>query len=162
MKTTSEKKAGARIFRRTRFVILAMMTTPLLGGCISASEHQADVSDSGPQTLTAGKVQREIRVGMSGSEVASVLGSPNIVSTDVERREVWIYDRISTVTAYSTSRGSISALVLGGSGDVGAGGLGGVGVRSGARSTSQKILTVVVKFSDEGLVRDFSYHASRF
>jgi outer membrane protein assembly factor BamE (lipoprotein component of BamABCDE complex) len=162
MRTTSGKNTGARISRRGRFVILAMMITPLLGGCISASEHQAGVSDGGPQTLTAGRVQRKIRVGMSGSEVASVLGSPNIVSTDVERREVWIYDRISTVSAYSTSRGSISALVLGGGGDLGAGGLGGAGVRSGAKSTSQKILTVVIKFSNEGRVRDFSYHASRF
>lgn len=162
MKTTSERIAGKRTSRRGRLVILTMMTTVSLGGCISATEHQADVSDGGPQALTAGRVQREIHVGMSGSEVASILGSPNIVSTDIERREVWIYDRISTVSAYSTSRGSISALVLGGGGDLGAGGLGGAGVRSGARSTSQKILTVVIKFSDEGRVRDFSYHASRF
>ena len=162
MKTTSENNANETIFRRGRIVILAMATAHLLGGCISASEHQADVSGGGPQTLTAGTVQKEIRVGMSGSDVASILGSPNIVSTDVERREVWIYDRISTVSAYSTSRGSLSALVLGGSGDLGAGGLGGAGVRSGAESTSQKILTVVIKFSDDGLVRDFSYHASRF
>jgi len=162
MKTTTEKTARKRIFGHGRIVILAAATAALLAGCISASEHQAQVSDDGPQTLTAGTVQKEIRVGMSGSEVASILGSPNIVSTDVERREVWIYDRISTVSAYSTSRGSISALVLGGSGDLGAGGMGGAGVRSGAKSTSQKILTVVIKFSDDGLVRDFSYHASRF
>jgi hypothetical protein len=60
-----------------------------------------------------GTVQREIRVGMSGAEVITVLGPPNIVTTDAERREVWTYDRIATETVYSSSAGGVSALVLG-------------------------------------------------
>jgi hypothetical protein len=46
--------------------------------------------------MTVGKVQKEIRVEMSSADVAQALGSPNIVSTDEERREVWIYDKIAT------------------------------------------------------------------
>jgi hypothetical protein len=95
-----------------------------------------------------------------------VLGSPNIVTTDEERREVWIYDRIATSRAYSTSSGGVSALVLGAAigGNTLGGGLGSAGYSSGAgaSATTQKTLTVVVKFDGQGLVRDFAYHTSTF
>ena len=100
---------------------------------------------------------------MSGAEVAQVLGSPNIVSTDEERREVWIYDKISTETAYSTSEGGIASLILISSiADVFLGGGGGASGTSGASSTSQRTLTVIIKFDEDKKVRDFAYHASRF
>ncbi len=139
-----------------------------ISGCQSAQEHAADVNaaNAGANNLTVGTVQREIRVGMSGGEVASVLGAPNIVTTDEERREVWVYDRISTNRAYSTSTGGVSALVLVGAlvGDTLVGGLGGGSYSSsdGASSTTQKTLTVVIKFDDQGTVRDFAYHTSTF
>ena len=137
-------------------------------GCQSAQEHAADVNAANAEAdrLTVGTVQREIRVGMSGGEVASVLGAPNIVTTDEERREVWVYDRISTNRAYSRSSGGVSALVLVGAlvGDTLGGGLGGGNYSSsdGASSTTQKTLTVVIKFDDQGMVRDFAYHTSTF
>jgi len=58
--------------------------TGLLGisGC-SASHHAAETQKSlEGDRVTVGSVQKEIRKGMSGSEVALALGSPNIVSTD--------------------------------------------------------------------------------
>lgn len=133
-----------------------------LSGCMTAAQHRADVEQPAGDQLTVGTVQKEIRVGMSGAEVAAVLGSPNIVSTDEERREVWIYDKISTDVAYSSSSGGLSTLILGGGSSVG-GGVGGSGNRSaGAASTSQKTLTVIIKFDNEKRVRDFAYHTSRF
>lgn len=99
---------------------------------------------------------------MSGAEVAGVLGSPNIVSTDEERREVWIYDKIATDAAYSSSSGGIASLILGGASSV-AGGVGGSANQSaGASSTSQRTLTVIIKFDNDKKVRDFAYHTSRF
>ena len=95
---------------------------------------------------------------MSAANVARVLGSPNIVTTDDERRETWIYDRISTDVTYSRSNGTIVGLIFGGSG----GGLGLGSKEAGATSTSQRTLTVIVRFDDENWVRDFSYHTSRF
>ncbi len=116
--------------------------------------------------LTVGKVQREIRVGMAGGEVATVLGSPNIVSTDEKGREVWVYDKIATDRVYSTSSGGISSLILGGV-IVGAGLVGGAGGGSyssaaGASSTSQRTLTIIIKFDEGKKVRDFAYHSSSF
>jgi len=129
----------------------------ILAGC-SASRHVEDVRSAEADKLTVGTVQKEIHIGMSGSDVASVLGSPNIVTTDQERRETWIYDKVSTEVAYSKSGGSIVGLIFSSSG----GGLGGGNVKAGATSSSQRTLTVVIKFDSDGLVRDFSYHASQF
>ena len=134
----------------------------LVSGCQTAGEHRAAVQDDSGDRLTVGRVQKEIRVGMSGADVAQVLGSPNIVTTDEQRREVWVYDKVATDRAYSTSSGGIGVLVLlfGGSGGA-LGGAGGSGA-AGASSSSQRTLTVIVKFDKDSRVRDFAYHTSRF
>lgn len=144
--------------------IFAMLV--LGNGCMSASEHAADVQQgmSGDK-LTVGTVQREIHNGMSGAEVAGVLGSPNIITRDEQGHEVWIYDRVSTDTVYSSSQGGISSLILGGAGGSGfIGGLGGAGGQqnAGAKSTSQRTLTIIIKFDDTGKVGSFAYHATQF
>ena len=156
-------KKGIRCFP----ALLVLLFTINLGGCISAQQHAADVQ-SGLQgdRLTVGTVQREIKQGMSGADVAQVLGSPNIVSTDEKGREVWIYDKISTDTVYSNSNGGISSLILGGS-PIGVAALGGgLGAHSnyssGAASKSQRTLTIIIKYGEDRKVRDFAYHSSRF
>ncbi len=136
---------------------LALALICMLSGC-TARHHVEDVRADDADRVTVGTVQKEIRLGMSGAEVAEVLGSPNIVTTDTERRETWVYDKISSEVAYSRSEGSVVGLIFGGSG----GGLGGGSASAGATSTSQRTLTVVIKFDENKLVRDFSYHTSRF
>ena len=59
-----------------------------LSGCMTASQHKQAVQDDSADKLTVGIVQKEVKVGMSGADIVGVLGSPNIVSTDAERREV--------------------------------------------------------------------------
>lgn len=153
---------------RPFLLVLCLVASVSVAGCQSAHRHAQDVeaANADASRLTVGTVQREVRVGMSGAEVATVLGSPNIVTTDEQRREVWIYDRIATNRAYSTSSGGVSALVLGATigGNAGGGGLGSAGYNAGAgaSATTQKTLTVVIKFDRQGLVRDFAYHTSTF
>ena len=142
-------------------VLVSSIAVLTLAGCM-AQHHRKSVRDDSGDRVTVGTVQKEIRVGMSGAEVALVLGSPNIVSTDEERREVWIYDKISTESAYSTSEGGIASLILVGLTDVFLGGGGGASGKSGASSTSQRTLTVIIKFDESKRVRDFAYHTSRF
>ena len=149
-------------------ILTVMLSALALSGCLSAHQHARDVeaANAEAQNLSVGTVQREIRLGMSGADVAQVLGSPNIVTTDEGRREVWVYDRISTTRAYSTNSGGISTLVLGGR-FISKGALTGrsestYDYSSGADATTQKTLTVIIKFNDEGRVRDFAYHTSRF
>ena len=130
--------------------LILFVTAIVLAGCQTPQQHRLGVEDQEGTELTVGVVQKEIRVGMSGSEVAAALGSPNIVTTDEQRREVWIYDRISTTDVYSRSSGYGTLLLIGGSRD------------AGARSKTQKSFTVIIKFDSNGLVRDFAYHTSKF
>jgi outer membrane protein assembly factor BamE (lipoprotein component of BamABCDE complex) len=139
----------------------------VLPGCMSAQEHQAAVANADKNKLTVGTVQREIRVGMSGDEVVTALGSPNIVTTDDKRQESWVYDRFSTDSVYSSSAAGVSALILGGGligsgGALGAGGGGSASQAAGARSTTQRTLTIIVKFDAGHRVRDFAYRQSSF
>ena len=139
---------------------MSVMATVVLSGCM-AQHHRRSVTDDSGDRMTVGTVQKEIKVGMSGAEVAQALGSPNIVSTDEERREVWIYDKISTEKAYSTSKAGIPSLILIGLVDLALRGATLSG-SSEASSTSQRTLTVIIKFDEEKKVRDFAYHTSRF
>ncbi|MCH9693146.1 MAG: hypothetical protein K0U72_01435 [Gammaproteobacteria bacterium] len=132
--------------------IVALLTA------VTACSTGQTYNPNADEQITVGKVQKEIRIGMAGGQVAEVLGSPNIVSTDENRNEVWIYDKIST--QYVRADVSAGILAIGGGSDV----IGGTGV-SGSQSSgasSQRTLTVVIKFDDAGLVRDFAYHTSRF
>ncbi len=140
------------------FTAIALATT----GCTSAASHRANVQDDSMERVTVGTVQKEIYVGMSGAEVASILGSPNIVSTDGNRDEVWIYDKFATDAAYSKSKGGLLGLIVGTTGSTGAGGVGLVSRSAGASSKSQRTLTVVIKFDGDDRVRDFAYHTARF
>ena len=119
-------------------------------GCSTASSHRQQVRDDKGDRLTVGKVQSEIRIGMPSSQVIEVLGSPNIVSTDENRLEVWVYDKMATDVSYSNSDGGVWLI------------LGSVSGSSGATSTTQRTLTIVVKFDADKKVRDFAYHSSSF
>lgn len=118
-----------------------------LVGCAPASYHKKEILDDSGERLTVGTVQREISMGMPSAQVIEALGSPNVVTTDEERREVWVYDKIAQDVVYSESGAGLKFLTPG---------------RAGAASSSQRTLTVVIKFDKEGKVRDFAYHTSRF
>lgn len=137
-----------------------------VSGCMTAEQHRASVANTANDRVTVGTVQREIRVGMTSADVAQVLGAPNVVTTDEQRRESWVYDKIATETAYSTSQGGVSSLILGGAagaaGLIGGGLGGGFGQASGAVSTTQRTLTIIIKYDGNGKVRDFAYRTSSF
>ncbi len=140
--------------KKLTLIILCMLWS---AGC--ASMHSRDVQKGmDGDRLSVANVQREVNKGMSGAEVIEALGSPNIISTDENGWEVWVYDKISTDVSYSRSSAGIIGLIFGGSG----GGLGGGGLDSGASSKSQRTLTVIIKFDENKKVRDFAYHTSRF
>ena len=133
--------------RMRMFFTIFIVSVLLLSGCASASYQRQQVQDDRGDRLTVGKVQKEIKVGMSSADVIQILGSPNVVTTDEERREVWVYDKIATDVVYSNSDAGIKFLTSG---------------SSGAVSRNQRTLTVVIKFDKEQKVRDFAYHTSSF
>lgn len=140
------------------FAIAVLAVAIVTAGC-SATQHAADVRGAAAaDRVTVGTVQREVNLGMSAADVATVLGSPNIVTADQDRHETWIYDKISSEVAYSRSSGAIVGLVFGGSAAGGAG----VSGSAGATASSQRTLTVIIRFDENSLVNNFTYHTSRF
>lgn len=133
----------------------------LLTACAQVGDHRKALADSSEQKLTLGVAQKEIKVGMSQADVAKALGSPNMVTKDKDGIETWIYDKVSTDYAYSTSSGGVSALMFG----IGGGMLGGGGPStnhsSGATSRTQRTLTIIIKFSD-AIVKEFTYNSTSF
>ena len=137
-------------------ITFALLLVPVivvtLSGCYPTTlvDQQKDMNAAKGEgdNLSIGKVQKEIRVGMSSSDVVSVLGSPNMVTTDDKRRESWVYDKVSTEAMASTSRGT--------------GFLWFPADRNAAVSRTQKTLTIVIKFDEKGMVRDFAYNTSKF
>lgn len=131
-------------------IIAAILIAILSGGC-------AGLSGPADRNLTAGTVKREIHIGMPGAAVAEALGSPNIVTTDEDRNETWIYDKVSTRVSESESRGATGTLrYLEVWGPIVA------TSKSNTRTSSQRTLTVIIKFDADDRVRDFAYHTSRF
>lgn len=83
-------------------VILVGLAGVLLSACQSTPYHLDQVrAEQSDKALTVGLVQREVRVGMTNTEVVEVLGSPNMVTTDEERREIWVYDKVATESVTS-------------------------------------------------------------
>ncbi len=148
---------------------LALMSSALavsltMTGCKSIEDHTQGLAAT-DRNLAADGVQSQIRVGMTQTEVTSVLGSPSIVSRDHGTKEAWIYDKIATKAHYSSSEGRI-AIAAGSDGISGKTLiLGGVGSNysgsTGRRSTTQKTLTVIIKFDQEQRVESFNYHSSK-
>jgi len=129
--------------------LLLAIAVSLLSGC-TAQSHRADVLDRENDRISVGTVQREIKVGMSGSDVISSLGAPNMVTTDDKRRETWVYDKVSSERVSSSSSGGLWLL------------LAGVNRSAGASSTAQRTLTIIIKFDEQGRVRDYSYRQASF
>jgi len=142
-------------------VMIAFILIVFSIGCTPAY-HQEKITSTKEREMTVGVVQKEIRVKMSQTEVAEALGSPNIVTKDKNGTESWIYDKIATEASYSKSN---LGGVAGGGGTTGNTLLLGLitgAYESGASNTTQKTLTVVIKFGQDLLVESFSYHSSRF
>ena len=131
-------------------IIFLLSALTVFSGCDAARHATSTQEGLQGDRLTVGTVQKEIKKGMSGAQVIEALGSPNIVSTDEQGREVWVYDKIATDKVYSESSGGGTLILLWAKG------------AAGSSSTSQRTLTVVIKFDEDKKVRDFAYHTSRF
>ncbi|MDH5479305.1 MAG: hypothetical protein OEX11_00890, partial [Nitrosomonas sp.] len=74
----------------------------------------------------------------------------NIVTTDEKRREVWIYDKVSSNRLDTQNSFAGGLIILGG------------GSSQAESSTTQKTLTIIIKFDEMKKVRDFAYNYSQF
>lgn len=128
-------------------IIISLFLSVSLASCATYQSNDVDGN------LTVGVVQKEIKLGMNSVDVVKALGSPNIVQTDDDRNEVWIYDKIST----QVNKSSAGIWLLSFGSLFGAG-----HANTSSNSSSQRTLTIIIKFNKKSKVRDFSYHTSRF
>jgi hypothetical protein len=153
MASSSEEEATM-----TKLVTLGIL---VLAGSLAAHAGEP-VRPAAEREFTLGLVQKEVRVGMSQADVAAAIGSPNIVTRGSDGREVWVYDKVASEARFK-SRGIGGGVA--GAATPGASLL--LGVLGGhaqdeSTTTSQRTLTVVVRFDATGRVEVLSYHASRF
>ena len=104
--------------------------------------------------LTLGTVQSHVSKGQNQTDILKILGSPNIITMDVQGREVWTYDRISKK---SSSRGGFGFLLFNPLTWFGGG-----ATSYGESSSSSKSLTVIITFDDNKNVSDFTYQSLEF
>ena len=133
-------------YRAWCLAVLAMVAA----GCTTAAQHQQSLGATAEREMTVGIVQKEIHAGLTQGEVATALGSPNIVTRDAAGDETWIYDKVASEASYSSSDAYGTILILG------------TGSAAGAAASTQKTLTVVIKFDGAQRVGTFAYHSSRF
>jgi len=127
--------------------IWCILSLCLLVAAAGCGGNKAEIQED---RLTVGKVQGEIKVGMAASQVVELLGSPNIVTTDEKRREVWIYDKVSTDRVDTASSTFASIIILGATS------------RDSSSSQRQRTLTIIIKYDEDKKVRDFAYNATQF
>lgn len=90
------------------------------------------------QRITLGNVQKIVKVGASSAEVIEALSSPNIVTTNKDGTETWVYDKITSESEYV------------------------VGQNSGVAVRSSRTLIVVVKFDKSSRVENVQYRQTSY
>ena len=119
---------------------------------VSACKHPTNAGpDGNARNLTVGTVQGEIKIGMPASDVVAILGSPNIVTTDEQRREVWVYDKVSSNRVDTANSIGGSIIIFGGSSS-----------KQRESTSTQKTLTIIIKYDEQKMVRDFAYNYTQF
>lgn len=136
---------------KTKFKSIGMLST--IACCFALTSCNAgrfyDETYQEMNRLELGVVQKEIQTGMDQADVAVSLGSPNIVTTDKEGKETWIYDKVATEVRQSGTCGFILFCQTGAD-------------YVSRKDTSQKTLTVIIKFDNCKRVESVQYHASKF
>lgn len=153
-------------------VIMFSLAAPSFAVVQSAkvSKNNSPVQE---EEFTLGAVQRQVKVGASQDEVAIALGSPNIVTQDADGKETWIYDKVSSSVTDRNKNESmvenamytryawhnlLTVVTLG---------LINKDVKPELKDvsqvvSSQKTLTVVIKFDKSNKVESLTYHMSKF
>ena len=138
-----------------KFCFQIALIVGVVFGPMGCANNNPPLNEDGlNRELTVGLVQREIKEGSPAEEVIRTLGSPNIVKTNTDGLEVWIYDRFSSERV----RSSFAATLLGISDSS-------FGLFQGSSSKEQSSvasLTVILKFDINSNVSGVAYHRSKF
>lgn len=135
--------------KKSLFLVALAAVSVAFSGC-SEKARQREQRAHKDREFTMGVVQKEVRVGMTEADVVTALGSPNMVTRDAEGRTTWVYDKIASEASESRSSGGFSLILFG------------FDKSAAASSSTQKTLTVIIKFNEQQQVETFTYHSSKF
>jgi outer membrane protein assembly factor BamE (lipoprotein component of BamABCDE complex) len=126
-----------------------------MSGCTPLATRPVTTRNS---ELTHGNVQLKVRIGeTTQAQVLEVFGAPNITTIDGSRQEVWTYQRAATVEQSARTRGFWTILLTGG-----AAAIAGQSQEASGFEQTQRMMTLIIKFSDQNVVTDFRSRASEF
>ena len=138
-----------------KFCFQIALIVGVVFGTMGCANNNPPLNEDGlNRELTVGLVQREIKEGSPAEEVIRTLGSPNIVKTDADGLEVWVYDRFSSERV----RRSFAASLLG----ISDSSLGLFQGSSNKEQSSMASLTVILNFDKNSKVSAVAYHRSKF
>lgn len=80
-----------------RFSLLAIIgVATQLAGCAQAPLATIPARQVETQKTTLGNVQQAVKKGAAKEDVIAALSSPNIVTSNPDGTETWVYDKVST------------------------------------------------------------------
>jgi len=116
-------------------------------------------------------VKKYVKVGEANqADLIAVFGAPNIITRDKEGNEVWTYDRQSIASASEVAEwnagGNVGVVAGGMVGSTALGGGATAGGSSGKSSTAGQVssatFTLMIKFDENDLVKDYRMMATQF
>ena len=152
-------------------ILLLIFLCVSAGSCVRARSPNLPYSNQQKSNLTAGMVTNTLRSGkLRQTDLITVFGAPNIITRDKDGNEVWTDDRQSIASASEVAEwnaaGSIGAAAAGLAGDTIVGGGATVGGSSGKSSTAGQVssatFTLMIKFDENDLVKDYRTMATQF
>jgi len=124
--------------RRLRLIILISIFGPLLSACVQAPVAVIPARQVQTQKITLGSVQMIVKKGASSADVIGALSSPNIVTSNNDGTETWVYDKIMTEAEYVQ------------------------GSNSGVAVKSTRTMIVVIKFDKASRVETVQYRQTSY
>ena len=118
--------------------------------CTSLKQLAGQNEESAVNKTTTETVPKEIRKGMTASEVQEVLGANKNVLTDNKGRSVLMYDRLST-TSVKKDRSDRDILLLVTVAD-----------KEGEKDYRDKAFTIIIRFDNDGKADGVDFYPSRF
>lgn len=100
------------------------------------------------QKITLGAAQT-LKLGMSGNDVITGLGSPNIITTDKDGNETWVYDKIFREYEYVIAQDEGWLI-------------GPKKQHSGVQTSTERTLIVVIRFDKDKRISNVQYRQTSY
>ena len=126
--------------------ILSFFVT--LTGCMTNATKTEELNRT---PFTHGNVQINlVKDVTTQSEVLEVFGPPNVATINSDGLEVWSYQKNSQVSKSTQSSGNVNVIIFGGSSS------------STGFETTSRTMTLILKFDEDKVLREFNSMSSNF